>query len=457
MDGTVLGIIAPHPPIMVAEVGGERAGVTADSAEAMAVAERALTTFDPDTIVLMSPHAPVARDAFVIDTSQTLAGDLGAFGARQVRIAPAGDPMLAEAIMDEAAEAGIPVVPRSVSPNLDAGLLDHGALVPLSFLDRQSRYPVVELSLSFIPLHTHRLLGVAVRRAADRLGRRVAFVASGDCSHRLTRDAPAGFSPRGAEFDTELVRILGTGAFEELEHIAPSLIEAAGECGLRSFITLGGFLAGSSVHTRVLSYEGPWGVGYLTALSASPDLLAALATPETGLKGGMPGMAESPPVDLARRTIETYIRERRVLDEPAAEGLLSSRQGAFVSLHRGGMLRGCIGTIAPTQPTLADEIIHNAIQAATADPRFPPMRADELHDLEISVDVLLPAEPATPEDLDPRVFGVIVSADWRRGLLLPDLDGVDSVEDQIAIAREKAGIRPGETIHLERFRVDRYH
>jgi len=423
----------------------------------MGVAARALASFDPDTIVLMSPHAPVVRDAFVIDSSEALSGDLAAFGAGQVRVTPRGDPTLAHAIIAEAAAVGIPVVPRSASPVLDAGLLDHGALVPLSFLDPDSRYALVEISLAFLPLPLHRVLGAAVRRAADELGRSVAFVASGDCSHRLTRDAPAGFSPHGAKFDAELLRILGAGAFDELEHIEPSLIEAAGECGLRSFITLGGFLGDSSVHTRVLSYEGPWGVGYLTALSASPELLAGLATPDAGVKGGMPGSHESAPVDLARRTIEMYVRERRVIVEPPAEGLLASRHGAFVSLHRGGMLRGCIGTIAPTQPTLADEIIHNAVQAATADPRFPEVRAEELRDLELSVDVLQPPEPATPADLDPRVWGVIVSADWRRGLLLPDLEGVDTVEDQIAIAREKAGIRPGESIHLERFSVDRYH
>lgn len=457
MDGTVLGIIAPHPPIMVAEVGGSRAAVTADSAEAMGIAARALAIFDPDTIVLMSPHAPVARDAFVIDTSETLEGDLGGFGARGVHVTPAGDPDLASAIIEEAYADGIPVVPRSASPMLDEGVLDHGALVPISFLDRSSRYPLVELSLSFLPLSMHRRLGAAIRRAADRLGRRVAFLASGDCSHRLLPDAPAGYSPRGAEFDSELLRILGTGAFEQLEHIEPELIEAAGECGLRSFITLGGFLGDSDVHTRVLSYEGPWGVGYLTALSAAPALLSGLSTPDSGTKGGMPGHEESAPVELARHTIETYVRERRVISAPAVTGLLASRHGAFVSLHLGGMLRGCIGTIQPTQPTLADEIIHNAIQAATADPRFPPVGAGELRDLELSVDVLQPPEPAALEDLDPRAWGVIVSADWRRGLLLPDLEGVDTVADQIAIARQKAGIRPDESIHLERFRVDRYH
>lgn len=452
MQGSVLGIIAPHPPIMVAEVGKDRARVTADSADAMAAAARLLAAFSPDTIVLMSPHAPVARDAFVIDMSDQLAGDLGQFGASQVRIAPPGDPQLSRAIVDIAAEAGIPVVPRTASPLLEPGVLDHGSLVPLSFLDRPGEYPLVVLSLSFLPLPTHRALGVAVREAATRLGRRVAFLASGDCSHRLTRDAPAGFSPRGADFDRELVRLLEAGDFEDLMRIDEDLVDAAGECGLRSFVTLGGFLAGSGFETRVLAYEGPWGVGYTTAVAASPDLLALLDTPEA-----REDSQESEPVALARRAIETFVREHRIISPPEPEGLLKKRAGAFVSLHRNGQLRGCIGTIAPTTPSLAEEIVHNAIQAATADPRFPPLTVDELDGLEISVDVLHTPEPATMDDLDPSVYGVIVSADWRRGLLLPDLDGVDTAEQQVAIARQKAGIGPGERITIERFCVDRYH
>jgi len=188
----VLGIIAPHPPIMVAEVGGRRATVTSDSADAIRDAARALATYDPETIVLMSPHAPVVRDSFVVDTSPRVTGDLGQFGAREVLISAPGDPQLAAAIVEEAERDHIPVMSRSESPLLDAGLLDHGALVPLSFLDRAGRYPLVEVSLSFLPLALHRALGRAIARAARRVGRRVAFVASGDCSHRLTRDAPAG-------------------------------------------------------------------------------------------------------------------------------------------------------------------------------------------------------------------------------------------------------------------------
>jgi AmmeMemoRadiSam system protein A len=487
----VLGIIAPHPPIMVPEVGGPRARVTADSTEAMHDAARALDAYDPETIVLMSPHAPLVRDSFVIDTSPRVTGDLGQFGARDVQISAPGDPELAAAIVEEAERDGIPVVPRSGSPLLDAGLLDHGALVPLSFLDRAGRYPLVEVSLSFLPLALHRALGRAIARAARRKGRRVAFVASGDCSHRLTRDAPAGYDRHGAGFDAQLVEILSANDYPALERIDPGLIEHAGECGLRSFITLGGFLEGTGARTQVLAYEGPWGVGYLTAVAASPDLLQRAgitvvrqhdqsdirsAGPSSGQSADSIGTAASPtasgdkpassdpalssesaPVALARRTIETYVRDGRVFEPPPAAGLLAERHGAFVSLHRQGDLRGCIGTIMPTQSTLAQEIVRNAIQAATCDPRFNALRPDELADLEISVDVLGEPEPATPEDLDPREYGVIVSADRRQGLLLPDLDGVDTVEEQVSIAKRKAGIAPGEGVSLQRFRVERYH
>lgn len=451
-----MGVIAPHPPIMVAEVGGTEAEVTQASAAAMAAIAAAAARFDPDVIVLMSPHAPAADDAFAIDDSARMAGDLGQFGAPQPHLVCAGDPELAEEIAQAARAAAVPAIMRTADLRLSPGVLDHGALVPLSFIDRACRWPIVELSLTWLPLATHRAFGRAVRQAAALLGRRALFLASGDCSHRLKPGAPAGYDPAGAAFDEQLQTALRNGDFAALERIDPRLIEAAGECGLRSFVTLGGFFEGLDAHIRVLSYEGPWGVGYLTAAIGSTALLGDIATPSHGEKGGMAGEVESEPVALARHAIDAYIRERRIIEPPRPAGLLATRAGAFVSLHRGGELRGCIGTIAPTQPTLTEEVVHNAVQAATADPRFPPLAPHELADLEISVDVLHEPEPAVLTDLDPRRWGVIVSADWRRGLLLPDLPGVDTPAQQVAIARQKAGIAPDEHIRLQRFLVDRY-
>jgi AmmeMemoRadiSam system protein A len=457
VDFETLGIIAPHPPIMVAEVGGGRAGETARSAEAMQTARALLERFDPDVVVVSSPHAPLARDAFLIDDSARLAGDLGGFSAPSVRLEPAGDPELADSLQQIAARAGLPVVPRGDVPGADAGLLDHGVVVPMSFLDRESRYPLLAVSLSLLSEESHTLMGRVIADAADALGRRVAYVASGDLSHRLSREAPAGYSPRGKDFDATVVDLVSRGDFAGLTCIAPDLVDAAGQCGLRSFLILGGFLDGR-VPTRVLAYEGPWGVGYLTAVSAPEDVLASLGdTPIAGAKGGVPGADESEPVRLARQAIEAYVRTGRILGAEPDEGLLGSRAGAFVSLHTGRDLRGCIGTIEPTYDHLAEEIVANAIKAATQDPRFPPVDADELDALDIKVDVLHEPEPVDDiAQLDPGRYGVIVTKDWRRGLLLPDLEGVDTVEQQLSIARRKAGIGADETVSIARFRVDRY-
>lgn len=127
-----------------------------------------------------------------------------------------------------------------------------------------------------------------------------------------------------------------------------------------------------------------------------------------------------------------------------------------MSLKKRGLLRGCIGTYEPTEESLAEEIIVNAIRAATEDPRFPPVTAGELPELTVSVDVLSPPEPCAEQDLDPKRYGVIVAAGWRRGLLLPDLPGVDTVEEQLRIAKLKAGIPPGEPCRLWRFTVERH-
>ena len=167
-----------------------------------------------------------------------------------------------------------------------------------------------------------------------------------------------------------------------------------------------------------------------------------------------------PLVALAKEAIEFYIRNGSILTVPE-HGLpveFTQQAGVFVSLKIKGFLRGCIGTFQPAEPDIAHEVVRNAISAATCDPRFSPVREHELDALEYSVDVLSPTEPIADKSmLDPKRFGVIVQAGGRRGLLLPDLEGVDRAEQQISIAMQKAGIAPGTPIKLFRFEVKRYH
>jgi AmmeMemoRadiSam system protein A len=164
-----------------------------------------------------------------------------------------------------------------------------------------------------------------------------------------------------------------------------------------------------------------------------------------------------PVVKLAKKTVESYIREGKMPKPRKLTPEMRERAGVFVSLHRHGQLRGCIGTFEPAKDNVAEEIIANAISSSTGDPRFPPVTVSELDDMEYSVDILTKPEPVTDiSQLDHKEYGVIVESDWRKGLLLPDLEGVDSVEEQIAICRLKAGISADEPVRLYRFQVRRF-
>ncbi len=163
-------------------------------------------------------------------------------------------------------------------------------------------------------------------------------------------------------------------------------------------------------------------------------------------------------MQLAKETIESYVKEGKVPHPPPEmTPEMKERAGVFVSLKMGGMLRGCIGTFEPTRLNVAEEIIANAVSSATRDPRFLPVGPEELSQLEYSVDVLTEPESVDSEaDLDARRYGVIVESGWRKGLLLPDLEGVDTAQQQVEISRAKAGISPDEPVKLYRFEVKRY-
>jgi AmmeMemoRadiSam system protein A len=169
---------------------------------------------------------------------------------------------------------------------------------------------------------------------------------------------------------------------------------------------------------------------------------------------------ESAYVKLARETIKNYIKHGKIITLPLdlPKEMINQKAGAFVSLKKYGELRGCIGTFMPTQKNIAQEIIKNAISAAVDDPRFSPVNVSELEDLSISVDVLsVPEEIKDISQLDPKKYGVIVSSGYKKGLLLPDLEGVDTAEEQVDITKRKAGIYPGEKVILYRFEVKRYY
>ncbi len=457
----IAAYMIPHPPMIVPEVGrgSERQIEVTRAAYARVAAE--IAALAPETIIISSPHATMYEDYFHISPGRRAEGSFARFRAPGVRFKEEYDAELAKTVERLAALENLPAGTRGQrEPELD-----HGTMVPLYFIRQAyAGFRLVRIGLSGLPLEDHYRLGQLVQRAAAETGRRVVYVASGDLSHKLQRHGPYGFAPEGPQYDARVMDVCGRAAFGELFDFDEAFCERAAECGHRSFVIMAGALDGMSVEAEVFSHQDVTGVGYgICAFRAKgPDESRRFLDLRQRDQARRLSEARSRCdawVRLAWQSVESWVCRRRVADVPGGlpEELLNRRAGAFVSIHKQGRLRGCIGTISPTQASLAEEIIHNAVSAAARDPRFDPIRPDELPWLEISVDVLGEPEPIASEaELDVKRYGVIVSRGGRRGLLLPDLEGVDTPRRQVEIARQKAGIGPGEKVELQRFEVVRH-
>ena len=455
-------IMVPHPPIILPEVGrGEEKKIAAtDKAYREAVA--LVGELAPETIVLVSPHAVGYADYFHISPGESAEGDMGQFRARDVKIRADYDSAFVEALAAAAANAGFPAGTFGErNPKLD-----HGTMVPLYYVNHFYRnYLLVRIGLSGLPLTEHYRLGQMIQQTADSLNRRVVIIGSGDLSHKLREDGPYGLSKEGPEYDERIMDVMGRAAFDELFDFDEHFCDKAAECGHRSFCIMAGALDGLKLETRKLSHEGTFGVGYGICTYRVTGTCSTRFSLETWRERQKEKLAEKRRkedayVRLARASVDSWVMERKRVSLPPdlPDEMLKDRAGVFVSLHKDGRLRGCIGTIQATRENIAEEIVENGISAATKDPRFSPVRPDELDALEISVDILGEPEKITSKgELDVKRYGVIVSKGFRRGLLLPNLDGIDSVDEQVAIALQKAGLSKREKVfEMERFEVVRH-
>ena len=453
--------MVPHPPMIVPAVGQGSEKQIIETTRAYQQVADEVAALAPDTIIITSPHSVMYADYFHISPGGAATGSFRRFRAPEVRFSECYDTALVRRICELADEEKFPA---GTLGERDSEL-DHGTMVPLWFIrQKYTGGKLVRIGLSGLPLTEHYRLGQLLARAVKDTGRRAVLIASGDLSHKLQTYGPYGFAPEGPEYDRRIMDVCGRAAFSELFDFDDNFCEKAAECGHRSFVILAGALDGLRVRAEVLSHQDVTGVGYgiCTFYPEGEDenrrfLQAFLEKTERECREKAEKSDEY--VKLARASVEAWVRRRERLSVP--EGLpaelLTRRAGTFVTLHKHGKLRGCIGTILATRESVAEEILQNAVSACSRDPRFPPVTEDELNALEISVDVLGDLEPIdSPEELDVKRYGVVVSHGRKRGLLLPNLDGVDTVEDQISIARQKGGILASEPYRLERFEVVRH-
>lgn len=462
------GYLVPHPPIIIPEVGYGEEKKAAATCQAMHEVAREVARLEPETIVLISPHGPLFTDAIAIRSANPLTGNMAHFGARDIQIDQINDMAFIELLLKKSYDSNVPSViyDKVLAKRFDLDeKVDHGAIVPLYFINQYyQRYKLVVMTYGLLSEEALYQFGMDIRAVAEELGQNTVIIASGDLSHHLCSTENYSYKEEGPAFDKFVIDHLANQAYIDILTLPQKWVAAAGECGKKSLEILFGALDGVKHQTQVRSYEGPFGVGYgvvsftqfeLGAPSLLPDLKKALKKAHDEQK-----QKEDVYIQLARAAVEHFTKTGQRLSIPdfaQTPELLGRSRGVFVSIKDRGGLRGCMGITAGLEINLASEIISNAIKACSEDPRFPAIEENELEDLRISVDILSRAEKITDiNQLDPKVYGIIVSHDYKRGLLLPNLEGVDSVSEQIRIALNKAGIRADEPYQVERFTVERH-
>ena len=271
--GVLVAGISPHPPLIIPEIGGREIDRVRSTADALVKLSDQVVTLSPETVIFITPHGPVFRDTPAILADEKLQGNFGDFGVPGVNFNVKNDIPLVKAIAEESRKVSIGVKLLKKDNNWirgrgDMAALDHGIMVPLYYLEKAGFKDgcIVAITFAMLPFKDLYRFGEAIKKAVEALGRRVAVIASGDLSHRLTRDAPAGYNPLGKEYDRQIVENVKEYNTTKLLEMDENLVSVAGECGIRSIIILLGILSDCKIAPQILSYEGPFGVGYLVAL-----------------------------------------------------------------------------------------------------------------------------------------------------------------------------------------------
>ncbi|MCQ2798589.1 MAG: AmmeMemoRadiSam system protein A [Bacilli bacterium] len=453
--------ITPHPVTSIPEIGKGEEDIIYKTVASLERVGKRIAQLEPDTIVLISAHAESYSDYFQISDGDVAIGSLARFGGANITFRNYYDRRFVKALCEMCEEEGFPA-------GIDSEVhhyLDHGTMIPLYFINQQYRaYNLVRLGISGTSLHSHYRLGELIKKVSNKLGRKTVVVASGDLSHCLTHDAPYGFNEMGVKYDTRMIKSLETANFMDLFGFGEDLIDISKQCIHRAACIMAGILDRQSIETKIYSYEKPQGVGLCVAEFVTGGMDASRAFGDIYrsrqlMEVDRVKQNEDEYVKLARQAIENYVKTSTKLRIPSniPSEMLGESKGVFVTIRQNGALRGCLGSTKPIAKNLAQEIITNAMKAATEDPRFDELNEEDLPYIFISVDVIYDLiEVKSVTDLDPKIYGVVVEQGKRHATLLPGLASVTTSEEQLALAKRKAGIPQNEKCRLYRFSVQHH-
>ncbi len=457
----IAGFLVPHPACAIPQVGKGDEDLIFRTVNSMDKVATRIAELKPDTIVMISAHSEAYSDYFQVSDGDVAIGSLAKYDAYDITFRNYYDREFVKSFCALCHSEGI-------SAGIDAEnrhYLDHGTMIPLYFINKKYRsYNLVRLGVSGLPLIDHYKLGCVIKKVSNELGKKVVVVASGDLSHCLTGDAPYGFNPVGAKYDTRFNKLISSANFLDLFSFPEEMLEDSKQCCHRVMTILAGTLDKSAVTSSIYSYEGQLGTGLTVAEFSVKEKDDSRAFGDLYLNNELVNVSkkkehEDKYVSLARHSIETYVTTGRRLRIPSnlPPQMFEGQKGVFITIREKGALRGCLGSAKGLTKNVATEIVTNAMKAATEDPRFNPISKEDLDFLTMSVFVVTGLmEVKSVTDLDPNVYGLVVEYDGKHATLLPGLSTVHTAAEQLALAKRKAGIMQDDKCRLYRFTIEKH-
>jgi len=455
----------PHPPVLLSEIGGGDSQKVFKTYKACDEIGKEIAKKKPKCIVLITPHGNVFSDAVVFLKGDFVEGDLWNFGAEDIKVKKKISKDLVDKLEEVFKESLIPNLPLDKKTAIKYNCsytIDHGALIPLYFVDKYyNDYEILHITYGLLSSKDLYRAGMCIYKAIESLNLDSVIIGSGDLSHALKDSGPYTYNKDGKIFDELFIKHMENGDFTSLMKMDNKIIENAKECGLRTAYILNGCMDLYKFKGECLSYQDTFGVGYgvlkfdinKRTNSKYKDVLYEYKKYRKEIIS-----KQSDYVKLARESLFNYLLKEEYIDAPSKfQDEFNLKNGVFVTIKQYGQLRGCIGSIAPTTKNRILEIIKNAVEAGINDVRFNKVELWEMDSLDISVSILGELSYAEISELDVKKFGVVVENDFKQGVLLPNIEGVESVEQQIKIAKQKAGIEEDELFYIKKFKVEYYN
>ncbi len=459
--------IMPHAPVIVREVGKDDHVFCRKTHEHMSRIGREISELKPKRIIVLSPHGPLFSDAISVLGNNKLEGDFEEFDCKEMSYEFDNDSSFVNKLKYLAMEDDIYVakVDSLFCENYDISpYVDYGALVPLHFVDEYylAPYEVVIITYGLLDLIDIYKFGTLLRKSIEESSKSTVVIASSDLAHISTKTGGYRNNLSASIYDLLVQGVLrgDKSVFDFVSHPKKD-IEKSKTCSFQTLVMFWGMFDRKMFKSEILSYEHPFGVGYLTAVveetdGISPSLLPAIGAYNKDLQVKLSN-AENPYVDLAKDTLKYYIKyERRPIIDEKKYNIPMQTSACFVSFYDYGSLRASIGTIAPSHNSVVQDIITNTIEAANTK-FFQDVTEEDVDEMKIVVDLVDKVEKIKSHlELYPEVYGVIVKSGEKVGVVLPDLRDVDTAEQQLSIALEKAGIKKYDYYQLYRFQVTRH-